>query len=374
MTSNKPYEWRPHRVTAHFKDDHPDIETCDVLDNMLTELFKIENPSLRPRDEHFTEELKKYKKTYLNHDSGSWFYYPWKNALVHVLSERDYRVVRTARNHDLITKEEQAKVAKASIGIAGLSVGSSTLEALTLAGHYKTIRIADFDELELSNLNRISGSVCDISKPKWVESARKVTELDPYAEVEIFPKGLTEGNIGDFVRGLSVAVDAIDSLAMKARLRLKAQEHKVAVVMATDVENIILDVERFDQDPGPSPFNGMLTQDELKMVMDQGGLDLALALRIIGPENLHLPMLNSIPRIGKTLASHPQMGPTARAAGGIAAHAVLRIILDQPVASGRTVFGVMSKLDPTYFSPDSVQEREDFLIALEQTLAQGARP
>jgi molybdopterin/thiamine biosynthesis adenylyltransferase len=350
---------------------HDLAATSDPFEEMVEELFKIRNPRIRPASPDYATALSSFRTQYT--DEGRWFYYPWRQAIAHVLSEADYREVRTARNHDVITVEEQAKIAQAKVGIAGLSVGSSALEALALSGHFKEIRIADFDTLELSNLNRISGSVTDYGLPKWVGAARKVYELDPYANVTIFDEGVTADTIADFMEGLTVVVDAIDTLSMKVMLREQARSSGVAVLMATDIENPVLDVERFDLDQKLPLFHGMMTKRELEEIKAGSGMNLALALRIIGLENMNEGLLRSIPKIGRELASHPQLGASARMAGSVVAHAAIRVITGQAVVSGRAVVPVMSQLDPGYDSPEQTEARTKMRVAIEQALAPAER-
>ena len=51
------------------------------------------------------------------------------------------------------------------------------------------LKIADFDILELSNLNRIRSSVDCIGQKKTTLVAREIAEIDPFLQVEIFEEG-----------------------------------------------------------------------------------------------------------------------------------------------------------------------------------------
>ena len=54
------------------------------------------------------------------------------------------------------------------------------------------LRLADFDVLDLSNLNRVAGGVADVGVSKVVLAAREVAELDPYVRVVAFPGAACE--------------------------------------------------------------------------------------------------------------------------------------------------------------------------------------
>jgi tRNA A37 threonylcarbamoyladenosine dehydratase len=51
------------------------------------------------------------------------------------------------------------------IGVVGLSVGQSVALTLALERSFGELRLADFDRLDLSNLNRIRAGVHDLNLP-----------------------------------------------------------------------------------------------------------------------------------------------------------------------------------------------------------------
>jgi tRNA A37 threonylcarbamoyladenosine dehydratase len=98
-----------------------------------------------------------------------------------VLGPRGFRTVRLDRNN--ITAGEQDRLGALSIGVAGLSVGHVIAHTLAAQGMCGRLRLADFDHLELSNLNRVPATVFDIGINKAYVAARRVAELDPYLVV-----------------------------------------------------------------------------------------------------------------------------------------------------------------------------------------------
>src|SRR5262249_14504057 len=126
----------------------------DDYDEQLHELFAIHNPTIV-----YTPD---FEKKYAAHHAalikrsplfkqGRWVFYPWLSTIVHVLEEKDFQTVRTARNRNLITEKEQKKFYDAVVGIGGLSVGNSIALAIVLQGGAKYIRLADHDRLALTN-------------------------------------------------------------------------------------------------------------------------------------------------------------------------------------------------------------------------------
>lgn len=88
-------------------------------------------------------------------ESPVWAYYSWRRTVVRLLGRTSFRRLRLDRNRNKITAHEQERLEHVTVGIVGLSVGHAVALALTLeGGACGGLRLADFDTLELSNLNR----------------------------------------------------------------------------------------------------------------------------------------------------------------------------------------------------------------------------
>ncbi|HVM58870.1 MAG TPA: ubiquitin activation protein, partial [Candidatus Paceibacterota bacterium] len=110
---------------------------CDDFEEQHRELFAVRNPS-RVYAPDFEKEFQAHyaalKAGAPLHEQGVWAYFPWSSTLSHLLPEGEYRAVRTARNRNLVTEEEQKKFYDMTVGIGGLSVGSSVAFAIALSG------------------------------------------------------------------------------------------------------------------------------------------------------------------------------------------------------------------------------------------------
>src|SRR5690606_14080404 len=149
---------------------------------------------------------------------GLYIYYPWSNKLVHIVTQEEFIELRTSRNKHKITEEEQEKLSKATIGVIGLSVGQSVALTLAMERSFGTLRIADFDTLELTNLNRIRVGISSMGLPKTIVVAREIAEIDPFLKVELFNEGITDKNIDDFFgesKPLDLLIEECDSLPIK---------------------------------------------------------------------------------------------------------------------------------------------------------------
>ena len=180
------------------------------------------------------------------------------NSLVHLLDDREFIDVRTNRNQYKITREERDILASKKIGIIGLSVGQSIAVTLAMERGCGELRLADFDVLELSNLNRIRTGVHNLNVPKVVIAAREIAEIDPFIKVTCFFSGLTESNIDEFFTEngkLDLLVDECDGLDMKIISRFNARKLGIPVLMDTS-DRGMLDVERFDLEPNRPILHG----------------------------------------------------------------------------------------------------------------------
>jgi molybdopterin/thiamine biosynthesis adenylyltransferase len=264
-----------------------------------------------------------------------WVFFPWSRRLVHVLPEALHRELRFDRNRYAITPEEQRRLASLTIAVAGLSVGRAVVTTLAHEGIGGELRLADFDALDLSNLNRVTGGIADVGVNKVVLAAREVAELDPYIRVVAFERGVEEETISSFVDGVDVIVDECDGLEIKLLLRERARVAGRPVVMATSWRGM-LDVERFDLEPSRPAFHGLLgdvTAAELAGLTTKQKIP--YVLRILDPERLSERTAASLMEVKESLSTWPQLASEVALGGAQVANAVRRIALGELTVSGR---------------------------------------
>jgi len=344
-------------------------QISDDYEEEQRELFGIRNPSkvYAPGfEEAFQEYFSSLSVERSLSEHGRWVYFPWRYLAAHILPEEEYHLVRTARNQNLITREEQEKFYNATVGIAGLSVGSSVALALVLQGGPKHLKLADMDRLALSNTNRIVAGADRLGMLKVEMAARTLYEINPYATLELYPDGLTPENIDAFCEGLDLIIDEIDNLAVKYLIREQARKRKIAVVMAADNgDNAVIDIERQDINPQPEFFHGRMGEISYETLskLDKFGIG-KMITKLVGPENVTERMQQSLMEMGKTIVSWPQLGGAALVNGAAVAYCVRKILNGQPLKSNRALVSLDEKLVPEYGSTESVARRrkssEDF--------------
>ena len=273
--------------------------------------------------------------------SEVWFYYPWLGAVLHCVDSDALFALRTNRNKLLITDDEQRKLRRSVVGVAGMSVGSGIAMGVVYSGISDTIKIADRDTLDTSNLNRLRESLLSVGKPKTELSAQHIYELNPFADVRRFDSGITPKTIDEFFTEpkLSVVVDEIDDFKMKVQLRLKAREYGIPLLMFTSLgDNILVDVERYDLDSSQEIFNGFLV-DIPQAVLANPQItpeDIRrYSVQLVGQEYVPTRALESLSEMGKSLAGRPQLYSTIAVDGGAAAYTIRQIVLGGALESGR---------------------------------------
>jgi molybdopterin/thiamine biosynthesis adenylyltransferase len=326
--------------------EHPDLRVYDEIYSQLRELVRIKNPTTSFKENDFDTLIKEIIGPQNIEEFGTWVYYPWKSALVHILDEKDFIEVRTNRNRLKLTQQEQKILSGKSIGVIGLSVGHSIATALAIERLAGEIRIADFDALELSNCNRINTPLHNLGLSKTTITARHIAEIDPFINVIIYRQGVTESNSIDFLTGggkLDLLVEECDTLIIKLKIREAAQSFKIPVIMETNDRGMI-DIERYALNEEYPILHGLISQvpsgwhisDEVKKRIFQ---------EIIPLDDLSSRAKESLGAINKSIVSWPQL--YSEIAGGTYSicYAARRILLGENLDSQRSYIDLVQLLN-----------------------------
>ncbi len=337
---------------------------CDDYKEEQLELFGVQDPT-KVYTPTFKDEFREYWDALQNAaplwQHGRWVYFPWNSTLTHILPEEEFFQVRTARNKNLINAAEQERFYNATVGIGGLSVGSSVAFALVLQGGPRRMKLADMDQLALSNTNRILMGTDNLGMFKVEMAAKRIYEINPYAELELFPEGLTMNTIERFFEGLDIVVDELDNLAVKYLIRQHAKKNRLAVVMGADNgDNAVIDIERYDLDPETPFFHGRMGEVNYDMLsgLDKFGIG-KMITKHVGPEHVTERMQQSLLEMGKTIVSWPQLGGAALINGAAIAYCVRKILCGQPLENNRALISLDEKLIPTWNSPTETAKRSE---------------
>ncbi|MEO8760123.1 MAG: Rv1355c family protein [Bacteroidia bacterium] len=318
---------------------NPNITVFDELLGQLEELVKSQNPKIRFSKIELTDAAKKHVGKTPYEEYGVWVYYPWATRLVHILDEKEFVDVRTNRNQYKITPEEELILSKKTIGVIGLSVGKAIALTIAMERICGEIRIADFDIIELSNLNRIQTGVQNFGIKKTVVVAREIAEIDPYLKITTYSDGLTEENVDDFFLKdgkLDICIEVCDGLYTKIFARQKAKEFGIPVVMNSS-DRGTTDIERFDTHPDLPILHGLIDHLDLNLVKQAKTNEekVPYLLPMLGVETSSERLRASMLEIEETITTWPQLASGVIFGGGICTDVCRRILLDQFHDSGR---------------------------------------
>ncbi len=340
-------DYKPFILSPQCTDDRPllsalrhseEVMVTDALTSQLGELIKIRNPQQRFSPAALTAAIQAQVGETDPADYGVWVYYPWSRRLVHTLDQAEFIQVRTNRNLYKIAPDEQRQLAQKRVGVIGLSVGHAI--ALTMATERSCgeLRLADFDLLELSNLNRVRTGIHHLGVPKVLVAAREIAEIDPFLQVTCFHDGATEATIDAFLDEggrLDLLIEECDSLDVKVLARFKARAAGIPLLMSTS-DRGMLDVERFDREPqrpllhglidhlDPSRLHNLTTEEKVPHILAMLGLE------TVSPRGKA-----SMLEVEQSISTWPQLASAVALGGALVGDVARRLLLDQYHDSGR---------------------------------------
>ncbi len=125
----------------------------------------------------------------------------------------------------------QEKLKKAKVFLAGAGGLGSPVAIYLAAAGIGTLRIADHDKVELSNLNRqVLHWEEDIGKRKVDSAAAKLRKFNKNIKIEAISETITESNISRLVGNADLIVDAMDNLPTRYLLNKAAIEKGVPFI------------------------------------------------------------------------------------------------------------------------------------------------
>lgn len=315
--------------------DHKNAEYVDLFSRQLIELFVINHVSAietkadipqLPAFKDFCEEKKNQYKT---------FYYSWLNKVIKTVDQDDFFSLKSNRNQDLITAQEQVTLRNFNVAVFGLSVGSNIAFLLTQAGFSNKIFLADPDTLDTSNLNRIFAGAPEVGINKSIIATRKIYEGNPYAQVIPLEEGIDDEKLESLLKNETVhcIVEEVDSLPVKISTRRLALKYKIPVLMITDNGfSIVLHVERYDLGYDKIFEKEISYWDQiLKTELNIQTVSQIIVQDIIGGmQKIDPKLISSTMRVfQKQLVSWPQLGSTAMLGGVVATQMIKKIALKE---------------------------------------------
>ena len=113
------------------------------------------------------------------------------------------------RNWGFLTAQDQEKIKEAKILLAGCGLGSNIATLAARTGFTRFI-LADGDKVEINNLNRQAFRREHVGKNKAEATAELIKEINPEAEIEIFPHFITKKEAVSLVSRAELIVNMVD--------------------------------------------------------------------------------------------------------------------------------------------------------------------
>ena len=329
--------------------NNPNIVVRDQIMLQLKDLVKLENPQKTLSHEEYEILIQEKLQGNSTDTYGVWVYYPWKGEIVHLLDEEEFIRVRTIRNAYKITFEEQALLGTKKIGVIGLSVGQSVALAIAMERIAGELRLADFDHIELSNLNRLRSPNSALGQNKSTNVYNEIKSLDPYITVAIYPEGITQSDIEDsLLRNgkLDAVVEECDTIEIKILVRSICKKHGIPVISETS-DLFLLDVERYDVEPDYEIFHSLLGKYE-EIELQDPSKRFNFISKILDINKLSSRGQESLTEIQKSITTWPQLATDVIAGGAITAQILKQILLGSPIKSGRGRLDIMDHYEKQF--------------------------
>ena len=144
-----------------------------------------------------------------------------------------------SRTELLIGKNALNKLNKSRIAVFGIGgVGSFTVEALARCGIGRFVLVDD-DCVCLTNINRqLHATIKTIGRPKVEVMKERIMEINPKAEVITYQKFYSSETADELIgEGYDYIVDAIDTVAGKINLAVKAREKGIPIISCMGTGN-----------------------------------------------------------------------------------------------------------------------------------------
>ncbi len=139
-----------------------------------------------------------------------------------------------SRNIGWVTEQEQALLRGKRIAIAGLGgVGGVHLITMARLG-VGAFNIADLDAFGVENFNRQAGAdMTSIGQQKLDVMQQRALNINPELSLNLFPEGVNEDNLDEFLDGVDLYIDSLDFFAIEIRRKVFARCHQKRIPAIT---------------------------------------------------------------------------------------------------------------------------------------------
>lgn len=109
-----------------------------------------------------------------------------------------------------LKNEQLEKIQQTSVGIAGAGGLGSNCAIMLVRSGFKKITLVDFDEVDLSNLNRQNYFMEQVGESKVFALADILRKINPDLELNIVNDKITKDNIREIFFSCDIIIEALD--------------------------------------------------------------------------------------------------------------------------------------------------------------------
>jgi hypothetical protein len=227
-----------------------------------------------------------------------------------------------SRNIGWVTQDEQEILRNKRVAIAGMGgVGSNHAVTLARLGIGK-FHLADFDVFDIVNFNRQVGAmVSTVGQRKIAVLEKMIKDINPDAEIKIFPNGINTDNLQEFLSGVDMFIDGFDLFVPSIRQKTFAACAELGIP-ATTVAPLGMGAALLNFLPGQMTF------EEYFRWGDRPDGEKVLRFVVgLAPARLHLPYLVVPSSVNFAEKRGPSTFMACQLCAGIAATETLKILL-----------------------------------------------
>ncbi|MBL8798111.1 MAG: ThiF family adenylyltransferase [Planctomycetia bacterium] len=227
-----------------------------------------------------------------------------------------------ARHRGLVSVAEQERLRRSRVAVAGLGgVGGIHLVTLVRLG-IGQFHLADPDRFEVANFNRQQGTVLSsLGRRKATVMQRQAHDINPQADLRVFPEPISPANVGRFLEGVDVLVDGIDFFATETR-RLLFREARRRGIWAATAGPLGFSAAWLVFDP-----QGLSFDDYFDLRDEQSPLDQLVAFAVgLAPRATHRTYLD-LTAVDLRQGRGPSAGLACQLCAGVIAAEVMKILL-----------------------------------------------
>jgi molybdopterin/thiamine biosynthesis adenylyltransferase len=227
-----------------------------------------------------------------------------------------------SRHLGLMSDTERQRLRASRVAIVGMGgVGGIHLVTLARLG-IGAFHIADPDCFEVANFNRQYGATMTaLDRNKADVMAELVRGINPELDIRVFPEAITRDNVGPFLEGVDVVVDAIDGFVLPAR-RLVFQQARERGLWAVTAAPLGFSTAWLTFDPA-----GMSFEDYFDINDEMAPLDQLIAFAVgLAPRATHRAYVD-LRSVDPATHRAPSTGFACHVCSGVAAAEILKIRL-----------------------------------------------